>query len=78
MLEHPQTLAREMVVSVEHTRLGAVRSIGSPLKMSGAASGAPGSGAPLLGEHTRSVLGEAGYGEDEIEALLRSGAASAC
>ena len=77
MLEHPQTLAREMVVSVKHTRLGPVRSIGSPLKMSGAPSGPERSGAPLLGEHTCAVLGEAGYREEEIDKLLESGVAFA-
>ncbi len=77
MLEHPQTLARQMVMSVEHTRLGPVRSIGSPLKMSGAPSGPERSGAPFLGEHTCAVLGEAGYGKEEIDGLLESGAAFA-
>ncbi len=77
MLEHPQTRARAMVVSVEHARIGPVRSIGSPLKMSGSPSGPGRSGAPLLGEHTRAVLGEAGYAEQEIEHLLGSGGAFA-
>ena len=77
MLEHPQTLAREMVVTVEHARLGPVRSVGCPLKMSGARREPAGSGAPLLGEHTRAVLGEAGYGPEETEKLLESGGAFA-
>jgi len=74
MLEHPQTLAREMVVEVEHSQLGPVRSLGSPVKMS--ASGASpdgGRGAPLLGQHTREVLGEAEYGVDEIEEMVGAG-----
>jgi crotonobetainyl-CoA:carnitine CoA-transferase CaiB-like acyl-CoA transferase len=33
--------------------------------------------APLLGEHTRQVLVEAGYSEDETESLLKSGSAVA-
>ena len=77
MLEHPQTLAREMVVTVEHARLGPVRSVGCPLKMSGAHPRPTRSGAPLLGEHTRAVLGEAGYEPEETENLLESGAAYA-
>ncbi len=31
-------------------------------------------GAPLLGEHTREVLAEYGYGDDEIDALICDGA----
>ena len=77
MLEHPQTLDRKMVVTVEHARLGSVRAVGCPLKMSGARPGPAESGAPLLGEHTRAVLGEAGYGPQETEKLLASGAAYA-
>lgn len=83
MLEHPQTLAREMVIEVEHSRLGMMRSLGSAVKMSGGAERAPSAvpphgplrGAPLLGEHTREVLAEAGYSEDEARALIQGGVA---
>jgi crotonobetainyl-CoA:carnitine CoA-transferase CaiB-like acyl-CoA transferase len=33
--------------------------------------------APLLGQHTREVLGEFGFSSDEIDGLLASGAAVA-
>lgn len=74
MLEHPQTLARDMVPAVEHTALGPVRSLGLPVKLS-ATPGAVRRGAPLLGEHTREVLAEHGYSAAEIDALVASGAA---
>jgi crotonobetainyl-CoA:carnitine CoA-transferase CaiB-like acyl-CoA transferase len=78
MLEHPQTVARDMVIEVEHTRLGAVRSLGSPVKLSGtpaarSARGEPRRGAPLLGEHTRDVLSENGWSDQDIDALAASG-----
>jgi len=73
MLNHPQTIAREMVVEVEHTRLGPVRSLGSPVKLSGNRSDRVRTGAPLLGEHTRAVLLEAGWSEQELGALVASG-----
>ena len=74
MLELPQPLAREMVLEVEHSLLGSVRTVGFPVKF----SETPGSvrrGAPVLGEHTREVLGELGYTDEQAEDLVRSGAA---
>ena len=51
----PQTLAREMVVQVEHSKLGQMKTIGIPVKL----SDTPGKitrSAPLLGEHNSEVL----------------------
>jgi crotonobetainyl-CoA:carnitine CoA-transferase CaiB-like acyl-CoA transferase len=74
MLEHPQTEARRMVVDVEHTTAGLVRSLGIPVKLSGSSDGhgpsGPRVGAPLLGEHTRSVLQEFGYSKAEIDQMI--------
>ena len=67
--EDPQILARNMVLQVEHPALGSLKMPGSPLKM----SETPTDGrrrAPLLGEHTRDVLLEAGCSEKEIAELL--------
>lgn len=72
MLEHPQTLARDMVVEVDHSRLGTVRSVGNPVKIDDR-SVVSGRGAPLFGEHTREVLEEAGLAREEIESVLASG-----
>lgn len=68
----PQTHARAMVVEVEHSRLGAVKTIGLPVKFS-ATPGGPRSGAPILGEHTREILCEIGYNEEEIDRLVTQG-----
>ena len=74
MLEHPQTEARRMVVDVEHTTAGLVRSLGIPVKLSGSGDGhgpsGPRVGAPLLGEHTRSVLQEFDYSKAEIDQMI--------
>jgi crotonobetainyl-CoA:carnitine CoA-transferase CaiB-like acyl-CoA transferase len=72
MQSHPQTLAREMVTSLEHPVAGRVETIGLPVKFS-ATPGAVHAPAPLLGQHSREVLAEAGYGEEEIAALLGEG-----
>jgi crotonobetainyl-CoA:carnitine CoA-transferase CaiB-like acyl-CoA transferase len=72
-LGDPQTIAREMVVEVEHSSLGKVKTVGLPIKFS-ATPGKVRSGAPLYGQHTAAVLSAYGFGEDEIAELQREGA----
>jgi crotonobetainyl-CoA:carnitine CoA-transferase CaiB-like acyl-CoA transferase len=72
MHQDPQVLAREMVVEVQHARLGPVRTIGLPVKFSDT-PGEAARGAPLYGQHTREVLREHGFADDEIESLLAEG-----
>ncbi|MCP4330987.1 MAG: CoA transferase [Alphaproteobacteria bacterium] len=73
MHEDPQTIAREMVTSSVHRRLGEVKSIGSPVKFTRTPSeiARP---APDFGEHTREVLGELGYSNEEIGHFAAEGA----
>ncbi len=57
VLAHPQLAARGMRVEVPHPTLGTHRTLGVPVRLSetpGAVRTAP----PLLGQHTRSALGE--------------------
>jgi len=75
-LEHPQTRARGMVVDLAHREAGATRGIGCPLHFS-AGSASSERAAPILGEHTREVLREAGYGDDEVERFIREGVVAA-
>jgi crotonobetainyl-CoA:carnitine CoA-transferase CaiB-like acyl-CoA transferase len=72
MLEHPQTIAREMVVETEHARAGRVKSLGLPIKFSDT-PGAITRPAPLLGEHSYEVLFEIGYTSFEIDKLIEDG-----
>ena len=72
MLKDPQVLARDMVVEVEHSRLGPVKALGSPVKFSHSPTSIQ-RGAPMLGEHTREILNEYGYSDSEIEALAAAG-----
>jgi crotonobetainyl-CoA:carnitine CoA-transferase CaiB-like acyl-CoA transferase len=65
-LNDPQTKARELVVQLEHPTLGAARSIANPIRLSSQPIQyrlPP----PLLGEHTRAILQQLQYSEQDIE-----------
>ncbi|WP_345819789.1 CoA transferase [Methylobacterium fujisawaense] len=72
MQRDPQALAREMVVEVEHPRVGRMKTLGLPVKFSETPGRVHGP-APLLGEHSRAILAEAGYASAEIDALIARG-----
>jgi len=59
MFADPQTVAREMVVEVDHSSAGRVKTLGVPIKLS-ATPGGVRRPAPRLGEHTEEVLREIG------------------
>ena len=58
-----------MVVEVEHKTLGPVKTLGLPVKFSDT-PGKVRSGAPLYGQHSREILGEYGYSEQDIQRLV--------
>jgi crotonobetainyl-CoA:carnitine CoA-transferase CaiB-like acyl-CoA transferase len=64
----PQVIAREMVVETSHPTLGAIRTLGSPVKLS-ATPPDVGRRAPRLGEHTAEILAEVGFDADAIREL---------
>ncbi len=76
MAADPQTLAREMVVDLEHPVAGATKALGVPIKLS-ATPGNIRRPAPTYGQHTEEVLREHGFGPSEIEGLFASGAIAA-
>jgi len=68
----PQVQAVDAVRWVENDTLGRVP-MGSICGQRAPATGDPLTHAPHLGEHTREILGEMGYGAGEIEKLTASG-----
>jgi len=71
-LTHPQTLARGMVVQLEHPQAGTTQAVGCPIHFSGSVdrSSTP---APLLGQHTREILSGYGLSPQEIDTLIDQG-----
>jgi crotonobetainyl-CoA:carnitine CoA-transferase CaiB-like acyl-CoA transferase len=72
VVNDPQILHNEMIVSTEHEKLGSVDVTGVPIKF----HGTPGRvrlAPPILGQHTEVVLGELGYEAGEIERLAEAG-----
>ena len=75
-LSHPQALARGMVVDLVHPQAGATKALGCPVHFSATPTSVT-RPAPMLGEHTREVLAEAGYSDAEIDAFVAEGVVEA-
>ena len=76
MQADPQALARDMIVELEHPEAGPVKTLGHPVKFS-ATPASIRSAAPVLGQHSREVLSEAGYDMADIDAMIAAGAVMA-
>ena len=71
MHEDPQALAREMIVEVDHPKAGQVKTLGHPVKFSQTPAGIS-RAAPCLGQHSKEVLLELGFGTADIENLIHT------
>ncbi|MFB4212419.1 CaiB/BaiF CoA transferase family protein [Shouchella sp. JSM 1781072] len=71
MFADPHIQAREMCMSMEHPSLGALKLVGSPLKLSKSPVKMI-KPPPLYGEHTEQVLRELGYTKDDIEGFRQN------
>jgi len=68
----PQTLHRQMKVTLEHPTAGKVTVTGVPVKFSDT-PGAVRTPPPLLGQHTEAVLAELGYSPEDVARLRAEG-----
>jgi crotonobetainyl-CoA:carnitine CoA-transferase CaiB-like acyl-CoA transferase len=69
----PQTLHRRMVLEVEQPRVGKLKLLGIPLKLS-ETPGKVRTLSPAYGEHTLDILGKLGYTTDDLKRLREAGA----
>jgi crotonobetainyl-CoA:carnitine CoA-transferase CaiB-like acyl-CoA transferase len=69
VLAHPYFSERGLIVEVSDPLQGSVRTIASPLFFSNALT-TPSGAAPLAGEHSREILEELGYDDQEMERLI--------
>ena len=70
-LSDPQTLHRDMVVTVDYTGGGQIRQVGNPVKMSETPKQVYKS-SPTLGQHTEEILsGLLGYSKEKIDKLRK-------
>jgi len=75
-LNHSHTLARNMVVEMEHEACGPIKMVNTPVKFSESQPSIR-TVPPMLGQHTNEVLGEhLGMAESDIAALKAQGVIS--
>jgi len=70
-LNDPQTLARGLIVEIDHPAIGAARSIANPIRLS-ATPPLYRLPPPVLGEHTTRILFDLGCSAEEVAAAKRS------
>jgi crotonobetainyl-CoA:carnitine CoA-transferase CaiB-like acyl-CoA transferase len=73
VLSNPHIVKRELVMELDHPRLGKVKQMGFPIKL----SQTPGqfrTFAPFAGQQGEEILRDLGYGDDAIDQLKKIGA----
>jgi len=70
--EDPQITSRNMVVDMDHPKFGKIQNIGSPIKYSRTPLTIR-SLAPQIGQHTREILKDLNYTDEDIKKLKKSG-----
>lgn len=68
MFDDPQVLAEDMVATYEYPGVGRYRGFRQPIRF-GDTTGAASLAAPAFGQHSDAVLRDAGWSDDEIDAL---------
>ena len=72
ILKDPHIKARQMVVDIDHPKIGPMKTLGLPIKSTGDLT-AIRRAAPWLGQHSEEVLRGMGYDAAEVKALFADG-----
>ena len=72
VISDPQAIANEFLVPFDHPVQGKIKIPAYPIKFSGCTAETK-TAAPRLGEHTDSILRDAGFSQDEIKDLRKEG-----
>ena len=75
VMDDPQVKAREMIIDFEDSRVGTIKYLGMPFKL----SDTPGTirmQSPGYGEHTGEILRSLNYSDEQIQDLLKEGVIS--
>jgi CoA:oxalate CoA-transferase len=74
VIQHPQVLARNMIVDVHDPEIGTIKIAGNPIKMTSIPEESNRKTAPAIGEHTNEILREyLGLSDDDIKQLSQEG-----
>ncbi|HKC08801.1 MAG TPA: CoA transferase [Methylomirabilota bacterium] len=73
MFDHPQVVAEGILADFEHPGVGHYRGMAHPVRFGDGPPPAPFT-APRLGQHTREILADFGYSDEEIARLRGAGA----
>ena len=75
MFKDPQTIERKMIVDIKNDKAGSFKGIGMPIKFS-ETKVEDTKQSPTFGQHTKQILLDFGFKDEEIDSLIKQGVVS--